>query len=38
METKKNRFLVLALDNAGYHRTSEVFDLPTEHEDHVFVI
>ncbi len=38
METNKNRFLVLALDNASYHRTSEILDLPTEHKDHVFVI
>jgi len=36
--TNASRFLVLVLDNATYHRTSEVLDLLTEHEDHVFVV
>jgi len=38
LSANKNRFLVLALDNASYHRTSEILDLLTEHEDHVFVV
>ncbi len=33
-----DRFLVLVLDNASYHRTGEILDALTEHEDHVFVV
>ena len=38
LSANKNRFLVLALDNASYHRTSEILDVLTEHENHVFVV
>jgi len=38
LSANKNGFLVLALDNASYHRTSEILDLLTEREDHVFVV
>lgn len=34
----RQRFLMLVLDNAGYHTTREVLDLLTEHEDHSFVV
>jgi len=34
----RDRFLILALDNASYHTTREVLDLLTEHEDHTFVV
>ena len=36
--TNSKRFLVLVLDNAGYHTTAEVLDLLTEHEDHAMVV
>jgi len=32
------RFLILVLDNASYHRTREILDILTEHERHVFVV
>lgn len=32
------RFLILVLDNASYHRTREILDILTEHENHVFVV
>jgi len=33
-----DRFLILVLDNASYHRTREILDILTEHDDHVFVV
>lgn len=38
LEANRQRHLVLVLDNASYHRTAEVLDLLTAHEDHVFVL
>lgn len=38
LEANSERCLVLVLDNASYHRTAEVLDLLTAHEDHVFVV
>ena len=32
------RFLILVLDNASYHRTGEILDILTEHDKHVFVL
>ena len=33
-----DRFLILVLDNATYHRTAEILDLLAVHEHHVFVV
>lgn len=33
-----DRFLVLVLDNATYHRTAEILDILTQHEHHVLVV
>ena len=30
--------MILVLDNASYHRTREVLDILSEHENHVFVV
>jgi transposase len=38
VEAHSERFLVLVLDNASYHRTREIRALLTDHADHVFVI
>jgi transposase len=38
LQSNRKRFLVLVLDNAGYHTTQEVLDLLTEHEEHAFVV
>ena len=38
LEVNAARRLVLVLDNASYHRTAEVLDLLTDHEDHVLVV
>ena len=38
LSSNKNRFLVLSLEDASYHRTSEILYLLTEHQDHVFVV
>lgn len=32
------RFLILVLDNASYHRTREILKILTEQESHVFVV
>jgi transposase len=36
--SNSERFMILVLDNASYHRTREILDILTEHEDHVFVV
>ena len=33
-----DRFVVLVLDNASYHRTAEILDLLTKHKERVFVV
>ena len=33
-----DRFLILVLDNATYHRTAGILDILAEHEHHVFVV
>lgn len=38
LEAKRERFVVLVLDNASYHKTRATLDLLAEHEEHVFVI
>ena len=38
LEAKRERYVVLALDNASYHVTRATLDLLTEHEDHIFVV
>ena len=38
LETNRRRLLVLVLDNAKYHRTSEILDLLAAHEEHVRVV
>jgi len=38
LEAKRDRFLILVLDNATYHITRATLDLLTEHEDHVRVV
>jgi transposase len=38
LTANSGRFLILVLDNATYHRTPEVLDLLTEHEQHVYVV
>lgn len=38
LSANADRFLVLVLDNASYHRTAEVLDILTQHEGHVFVV
>ncbi len=38
LDSKRDRFVVLVLDNASYHVTKATLDLLTEHEDHVFVL
>jgi len=38
LSSNAERFLILVLDNASYHRTREILDILTEHENHVFVV
>jgi transposase len=38
LTSNHKRFLILVLDNAGYHTTRKVMDLLAEHEDHAFVV
>ena len=38
LSSNTGRFLILVLDNASYHRTREVLDILSEHENHVFVV
>jgi len=38
LTSNRRRFLVLVLDNAGYHTTREVLDLLAEHEGHTLVV
>jgi transposase len=38
LEAKRDRLVVLVLDNASYHRTRKTLDLLAEHEGHVFVV
>jgi len=38
LSANANRFVLLVLDNASYHRTATVLDILTQHEDHVFVV
>lgn len=38
LSSNTERFLILVLDNASYHRTREVLDILSEHENHVFVV
>ena len=38
LRNNADRFLILVLDNATYHRTAEILDLLAEHEHHVFVL
>lgn len=38
LSSNKERFLILVLDNASYHRTRKILDILTEHAEHVFVI
>jgi transposase len=38
LESNQRKFLILVLDNATYHITSEVLDLLAMHEAHTFVI
>jgi transposase len=38
LEAKRDRFVILVLDNARYHTTQKTLDLLAEHEDHLFVI
>ena len=38
LSANADRFLILVLDNATYHRTAGVLDILTEHEHHVFVV
>ena len=33
-----DRFLILVLDNATYHRTAGILDILAEHDNHVFVV
>jgi transposase len=38
LSSDTQRFLILVLDNASYHRTREVLDILSEHDNHVFVV
>lgn len=38
LSSDSERFIILVLDNASYHRTRKILDILTEHEDHVFVV
>jgi len=38
LSSNSERFMILVLDNANYHRTRKTLDILTEHEDHVFVV
>ena len=38
LSANEDRFLILVLDNATYHRTTGVLDILAEHEHHVFVV
>lgn len=38
LESHRNRWLVLTLDNATYHLTQKTLDLLAEHADHVQVL
>jgi len=38
LEAHSERQVVLAIDNASYHRTHKILDLLEDHADHVFVI
>ena len=38
LSSNSERFMILVLDNASYHRTRKILDVLTEHEDHVFVV
>ena len=38
LSANMDRFMILVLDNATYHRTAGVLDILTEHEHHVFVV
>jgi transposase len=38
LEANADRFLILVLDNATYHKTAQVLDILTEHENHVYVV
>lgn len=38
LSSNSERFLILVLDNASYHRTSAILDILAEHEHHVFVV
>jgi len=38
LSANTDRFMILVLDNATYHRTAGVLDILTEHEHHVFVV
>lgn len=38
LEAHGERYLVLVLDNASYHRTKKILDLLEDHADHVFVV
>jgi transposase len=38
LDAKRDRFLVLVIDNATYHVTRATFEILTEHEDHIFIV
>ena len=38
LAAKRDRYVVLVLDNASYHATRATLDLLAEHEDHLFVV
>lgn len=38
LSSNSERFMILVLDNASYHRTRKILDILTEHDDHVFVV
>ena len=38
LSSNLERFLILVLDNASYHRTRKILDILSEHAEHTFVI
>ncbi len=38
LAAKRDRYVVLVIDNASYHATRATLDLLAEHEDHIFVV
>jgi len=38
LEAKRDRLVVLVLDNASYHVTKATLDILTAHEDHIIVL